>query len=457
VRIPAKQTLLRLVETRPIYRAMPRSGLRTYAALKYHGQHPSADPSAFVRSLGALPTRWLPTAILAARAAFRTGQDDLLEAALEKLERRHADAPDVHLLRADLLTFYGRYAEALERAERARRLRPSSAAAMARVVQLSYRVHGDEEADRVAVTAVEQFPVTPSVMWPVAMASRTAEQYERIQAAWDGRVTDPAGLFPVVRQLAVAASRGGRTDAAADLYLRAIRLLPGSARVAATTVTTRLDGLGSSGAIDDLCHAFDDAGVPFFFAAGTALGLVREGRPVGADRDIDLGVFEEHWDRDALIDVFSRHPRFELDLHPQSSKVGLRHRGGSPIDVFKFYRDAGKVWHDGLFVRWHNSPFEVVRRSVGGRDVPLPEDADRYLTENYGDWRTPNAAFDAFTADAPNLEVTWPEYQRVHHLRRAYDHLVKGEVDRARQYLDLAGEAEVAAWVAGVRNQTPDE
>jgi tetratricopeptide (TPR) repeat protein len=454
MKIPAKHAILRLVETRPVYRAMPRSGLRTYAALKYHGQHPPADPSAFVRSLGALPTRWLPTAVLAARAAFRTGQDDLLEDALAKLERRHADAPEVHLLRADLLTFHGRYAEALACAELAQRLRPSSVAAMARIVQLGYRVHDLERADQGAVTAVREFPLAPSVLWPVATACTSAEQYRRIQAAWDAAIADPAGLFRVVRQLAVAASRGGLTDAAADLYLRAIRLLPGSGRTAATTVTTRLDGLGSSGAIDDLCRALDDAGIPFFFAAGTALGLVREGRPVGADRDIDLGIFEEHWDRDALIALFTRDPRFDLDLHPQSTKVGLRHRGGSPIDIFKFYEDDGKVWHDGLFVRWHNSAFTVVRRDIGGRGVPVPEDADTYLTENYGDWRTPNAAFDAFTGDAPNLEVTWPEYQRVHYLRRAYDHMVKGEVDRARHDLELAGEGEVAAAVAGAQNRT---
>jgi tetratricopeptide (TPR) repeat protein len=454
MKIPAKHTLLRLIETRPVYRGLPPSGLRMYAALKYYGQHSPGELADVVRSMGALPTRWLPTALLAARAAFRTGQDDLLEQALDSLERRHADSPEVHLLRADLHTFYGRYAEALACVEHARRVRPSSAGAMARMVRLGYRVHDMDVADRTAVTAVGEFPLAPSVMWPVATACRSAEQYRRIKSAWDATVTDPAGLFRVVRQLAVAASRGGQTDDAADLYLRAIRLLPGSGRAAATTVTTRLDGLGSSGAIDDLCQAFDGARVPFFFAAGTALGLVREGRPVGADRDIDLGVFEEHWDRDTLIDVFSRHPRFELDLHPQSSKVGLRHRGGSPIDVFKFYREGDKVWHDGLFVRWHNTPFAVVRRSVGGRDVPLPAEADIYLTENYGDWRTPNPAFDAFTGDAPNLAVTWPEYQRVHYLRRAYDHMVKGEVDRARHYLELAGEGEVAARLAEAQNRT---
>src|SRR5690606_36195713 len=82
-----------------------------------------------------------------------------------------------------------------------------------------------------------------------------------------------------------------------------------------------------------------------------------------------------------------------------------------------------------------NSPFTVVTRDLNGVKVPLPEDADRYLTENYGDWRTPNPGFDAFTDDAPNVEITWPEYLRVHLVRRAYQKLVGG--DRAGAAEDL--------------------
>jgi hypothetical protein len=440
MRVPAKQALLRLITTRPVYRAMPPSGARTYAGLKYHAQHPSGDVAAFVRSLGALPTRWLPTAVLAARAAFRTGQDDLLLAALDTLERRHPDAVDVHLLRADLQTYHGRYADALTTAEHARALRPSSAAAAARIVKLGYRVHEVARADEAAVAAVRQFPLTPSVMWPVAQDCRSPEQSARVRAAWAETVTDDAGLLKVVRQLAVVAARGGEPDVAADVYRRAIGLLT-ARRSAPAPVTTKLAGLGAAGAIDDLCQALDGAGVPYFLAAGTALGFVREGRPLTSDGDIDLGVFEADWDRDALIELFTRHPRFDLDLHPQSSKVGLRHRGGAPIDIFRFYAEDGRVWHDGVFVRWHNSPFEVVRRDVVGRNLPLPADPDRYLTENYGDWRTPNASFDAFTEDAPNLVVTWPEYQRMHRLRRAYEALRRGDVAAATDELRKADES----------------
>jgi hypothetical protein len=384
------------------------------------------------------------TAALVARAAFRTARDGILEAALDRLARRDPPPTAAQVLRADLWTFQGRYGDALWAAESAALADPSSAAAAARVVRLSYQVRERADADRIAVAAVERFPLAPDVVWQAALACRTPAQYGRLHSAWQAQATDPPDLPKVVRQWAVAAVRAGEVDAAAGLYRQAVRVLLASPGPVPPAAVTRLAGLGAGQAIRDLCDALDRAGVPFFFAAGTALGLIREGRPLGADGDIDVGVYDADWDRDGLIDVFTRDPRFDLDLHPQSQKVGLRHRGGSPVDIFRFYEQDGRVWHDGVFVRWHNSPFGVVRRQIGGLSVPLPENAERYLTECYGDWRTPVPAFDAFTDDAPNLEVTWPEYQRVHLLRRAYERLAGGDREAARRELERAGERDLA-------------
>jgi hypothetical protein len=383
------------------------------------------------------------TALLAARAAFRTGRDDRLETTLDRLERPHPAAALV--LRADLRSFQGRYEEALRAAQWAAAAQPASAAAAARVVTLGYRVRKRAAAEPAAVDAVGRFPRSPEVMWQVALACDSAGQYERIAAAWQARSDPaPADLLRVLRQLAVAATRAGQLDAAAARYRAAIALLLDGVAPPPTR-RTRLAGLGAGDAIGDLCQVLDGAGTPFFFAAGTALGLVREGRPLGADGDIDVGVFATDWDRDALVALFTRDPRFDLDLHPQTQKVGLRHRGGAPVDIFRFYEQDGRVWHDGVFVRWHNSPFRVVRQRIGGRSVPLPADPDRYLTENYGDgWRTPWPGFDAFTDDAPNLEVTWPEYQRVHLLRRGYERLAAGDRAAAGRELRRCGEPELA-------------
>ena len=394
-------------------------------------------------ALRRVPARPLTTAVFAARALLRAGVDDVLEQTLEQLHRSHPGAAAVDVLYADLHTFHGRYETALDHAERAARSAPSSAAAAARVVRLGYRVRPQAEAEAAAVAAVRRFPLSPEVLWPVAMHCAAPAQYARVWAAWQecARADD---LPRVVRQLTVAAARSGEVTAASDLYREALRLVLAGKRPPAGVARTRLGGLGARRAIEDLVRALDGAGVPFFFAAGTALGLVREGRPLGADGDIDIGVFESDWDRPRLIELFTRDPRFDLDLHPQTQKVGLRHRGGAPIDIFRFYREGDVIWHDGVFVRWRNSPFTVARRDVGGQALPLPADPERYLTENYGDWRTPDPQFDAFTDDAPNLEVTWPEYQRMHLLRRAYERLVAGDAAAARRELHRADEATLA-------------
>lgn len=440
-----KQTAIRVLAHRPVYLLMPPGALRACAALLYHGEHSSQEAVARrVRGMrGGIPTRYLAPAAVAARAAFRAGQDDLVEQTLSALERRFPEAPAPLVLRCDLHTFHGRYQAALDSAQRAQLLRPSMAAA-ARAARMGYRVLDPAEADRAAVEAVRLFPSSSEVLWSVCKECSSSEQYQRLQAAWDERVPGPDGLLRGVRPLSLAAARSGRLDAAMDLYRRAIRLIGAGSRQPGRVPETRLQGRGAWSAIEDLRHTLDGAGIRFFFAAGTALGLVRQGRPLSADSDIDVGIFDTDWDRAALIDVFIRDPRFDLDLHPQTRKVSLRHRGGSPVDVFRFYAEAGRIWHDGVFVRWHNTPFKATRREVRGLALPLPDDTGTYLQENYGDWRTPDPGFDAFTGDAPNLELTWPEYQRLHYMRRAYKRLTGGDAAGAGRDLARAGEVDLA-------------
>lgn len=439
----SKQTAVRLLARYPLHWALPPGGLRTCGALLYHAEHSPAKLAALARTRR-IPTRRLSVALVAARAAFRVGQDELVEAALPELEQRYPDAAGPHLLRADFETYYGRYDAALRAAERARAARPTWPSATARAVKLAYRVREREPADQAAVEAVARFPRDSEVLWTAAKACDSPAQAARLREAWQSRSREPADLVAAVRPLALAAARAGEVETALSLFREAITLIATGRAGPERVPDDRLGGRGAWQAIVDLCEALDAAGVRFFFAAGTALGLVRQGRPLSADSDVDVGVFEADWDRDALLEVFRAHPRFDLDLHPQTQKVSLRHRGGSPVDVFRFYRDGDRMWHDGVFVRWHNSPFTIDRREIRGLRVPLPAEADRYLTENYGDWRVPRPEFDAFTDDAPNLEVTWPEYQRLHFVRRAYQRLGAGDPGGARRELELAGETALA-------------
>lgn len=426
----------------PVHRVLPPGSVRTYAALRYLSENGTSDEVAsFVRRSGAPQVRLPSTAVVAAMGALRSGQDDVLESILTDARSRFPDSANILRIHAAWLGYLGRHEEAYEVISEARMLEPSVSTVAAEQVRLGYLVLSEDAADSVALEVLPRFVDHGNVLWAITKECRTEQQYERIVEGWQAHTKRANDLPKAVRQLATAAGRAGLTDAAIDWHGRAIeQLVQGTASVGAIA-DAQLKGKGAWSAIEDLTEVLDRASVPFFFAAGTALGLVREGRPLSADADIDVGIRDEDYDLEALRERFRQHPRFEFDVvHPRTYKLGLRHRGGSPVDLFRFYEEDGGSYHDAVFVRWRNTPFEVERIEVQGLRVPVPANTEAYLTENYGDWRTPNAAFDAFTDDAPNVEITWPEYHRLHLVRRAYKALANGEPAIASSFLREADE-----------------
>jgi hypothetical protein len=432
----------RATDAVPLYRLLPPGGVRSYAGLRYHrhDEEQARPPD----DLGHPErVRNLPAALAAARKAVQQGHDEVAQGLLSAASAHQPEAAGTHLVRADLASFHGDHAGALEEARQALALDPASAAAAARVVLLLHLL-GSADADAETVQAVGRFPRSLQVLWVAGKACHSAERYRLLMSTWR-EAARPTDLARCVAPLATAAARAGLIPEAVALHLEALLTSPGGAGAAGVVSEPRLEGRGAWSALRDLRSAFDEAGIPFFFAAGTALGLVREGRPLDLDGDIDVGVLAEDFDREALVEVFRLHPAFAIDLdHPHSQKLRLKHRGGSPIDVFLFYEEGGRIWHDGVFVRWWNRPFGIERLEVRGERFPIPEGAERYLTDSYGDWRTPEPGFDAFV-DAPNLEVTWPEYLALHRARRAYRALVSGDLRTGNEELSAIDDTMLAA------------
>lgn len=440
----------RTIARYPVHRVLPPSALKTYAVLKYHGDNSTQDDiAAVMRKLGAIPVRYHSTAIVAARAAFRTGLDDQAESLLDKLQRRFPESAEAAKLRAEFHAYYDRYDEAMMWARHARLLDPPNAGSAALTVKYGYHGLDHNAADRNAVDMVRRFPIANSVLWAAAKACVSGAQFDRLHRAWREGVAaredldESEALLRSVRQLATAAARGHRVDEGIALFRRALTLLHQGA-AAPEHNATKLAGRGSWHAIADIRQLLDDAGVPFFFAAGTALGFERVGRPLSDDGDIDVGIHAEHFDPEKLTALVSEHPRFIVDPHPLSKKVHMRHRGGCPVDFFRYYDEGEYVWHDGVFVRWWNTPFEIERREFEGLSIPLPSEPDRYLTENYADWRTPNPEFDSFTDEAPNCTVHWDEYHKLHFMRRAFKAMVAQDRVAAAADLRNAGHDDLA-------------
>jgi hypothetical protein len=161
----------------------------------------------------------------------------------------------------------------------------------------------------------------------------------------------------------------------------------------------------------------------WFVISGTFLGLIREKGFLPHDYDIDLGVFENDIDVHATIEKISNSLNFILkkyDHHqsnlfqPQTPAnnpdipyiLKIVHVTGIHIDLFIHYRDTlcSPVidWHGSSLHRWENSQFELTEYQFYDQRVQGPADADRYLSENYGDWGTPVTNFNCST-DTPNL------------------------------------------------------
>lgn len=214
------------------------------------------------------------------------------------------------------------------------------------------------------------------------------------------RTTTPHLKFELlIHQRTNAALRAGLTETA--LALTELNPLPKQAKVKKKT-TAYNDKLAAI-ALADLKKVLDHKKIPFFLISGTLLGCIREGKLLGHDKDIDIGVWDKY-SYEELANCLSTSGYFYVVPTRTNHLVMLRHVNGIAIDVFIHYRESNDYWHAGVKIKWHNSPFNLVYTNFLGQQYLIPENYYLYLTENYGDWRTPKTQFDS-AFDTPNMEV----------------------------------------------------
>ncbi len=171
-------------------------------------------------------------------------------------------------------------------------------------------------------------------------------------------------------------------------------------------------------ALRDVSQLFQSVGLEPFLVSGTLLGLVREGCFLGHDYDIDLGCYEQGFDTKEFLDAVHSSPTlyikeisYLLDSDPASGDfsvsnkpliVKLLHSSYVTIDVFIHYQFDDRVIHGSSLKMWFNSPFTLRHYNFLGLDILGPKDFDRYLTENYGDWRTEKKDYNC-DVDTPNI------------------------------------------------------
>ncbi|MDR5902785.1 LicD family protein [Halomonas icarae] len=207
--------------------------------------------------------------------------------------------------------------------------------------------------------------------------------------------------------------------------------------------------------IGDFRQLMQGLGWSWYVVSGTLLGAVREQDFLGHDYDIDVGVDFQDFELSLLEEAVAssagswfiksvsyctfREPKEDGSVrYHQMDKpilVKLVHRTGLVADLFVHVEESGVLWHGSAIHRWDNSPFELAEYRLGEETVYGAADADRYLTENYGDWRTPVLEFDC-SVDPPNIRYSRTARAVTYLAKVAYRFVLDGDVERARRYLD---------------------
>lgn len=191
----------------------------------------------------------------------------------------------------------------------------------------------------------------------------------------------------------------------------------------------------ASTALKDLRYCLNDASIEFFLISGTLLGCIREGKLLGHDKDIDVGVWQNDVSVQELVAACRTSGLFYILPTSSDELVVVRHVNGTTIDIFIHTQDLEGVWHFGGKCKWHNTPFKLTTRSFLGDQYLIPENYELYLTENYGsDWRKPKVDFDS-ALDTPNMHITDSKKMLIY----LYKRLVSMDTTQINQCSKLKG------------------
>ena len=143
--------------------------------------------------------------------------------------------------------------------------------------------------------------------------------------------------------------------------------------------------------------------VEYFLISGTLLGCIRENSLLPHDRDLDIGVWlDDGIERVKNLLLTSGYFHFVETRSAELLK--LKHVTGVAIDVFFHKKNKATITHAGVKTVWHNALFDLKDHEFLGKTFLTPANYDQYLTENYGDWRTPKIEFDC-ALDTPNATI----------------------------------------------------
>ena len=198
-------------------------------------------------------------------------------------------------------------------------------------------------------------------------------------------------------------------------------------------------------ALGDAIDMLERRGMQPFPSAGTLLGWWREGDFLGHDKDIDI-MLPAGSDWEQVPTAVADAPEFKLIPSDMrfSNFVTLQHRATGLVVDITHHEDAadgnvGCVWRipgvpDEQCRRTQQTAYRLVRDTWLDREFWRPEDPDRFLTDVYGDWRTPMVTFD--TVISGHHLLGYPDSVRCYAYNRMSQALMEGDRNKGLSYAD---------------------
>lgn len=159
-----------------------------------------------------------------------------------------------------------------------------------------------------------------------------------------------------------------------------------------------LDGKDPKPVLDEVVRLLELQAIPYCLSGGCLLGLVREGDFIGNDTDIDIALVESgHFMLPSHFKLIRKafdgsvvHQRAYIH-EPTNIIVDIQHYRDTGDDSYYYVSELGSLIHPK---EWLDEKSTIEYK---GTTYYAPSDIDAFLTDWYGDWRTPN----------PNGKALW--------------------------------------------------
>lgn len=188
------------------------------------------------------------------------------------------------------------------------------------------------------------------------------------------------------------------------------------------------------------CAELAKLNIPAFPYAGTLLGLVRHGRLLEFDKDLDIAIWMDSWESCCAALEQTGWARAPMRINYANYRDYIHPELGITLDVCGLQREEQRVTGGFSLPDYPDEyqrvsvfpPFDLTPHNTEFGSAWFPHEPKKILTAFYGDWRTPNPHWDTVIS-ALNLE-NFTLLVRCYAYHRLAQHWLTGNLAKAWCY-----------------------